>query len=226
MNFLIVGLGNFGSSLAVRLTQLGHEVIGTDNIMSRVEHFKDDITQTICVDCTDIHAAEELPIKNTDVVIICLGEDEGDSIMATAIMKQLNAKRIISRIVSDTQATVLKAMGIEELIAPENESANKLARNLTTEGLIDSFDLSDRYSVVKVDVPQKYEGKRLDELNLRHHFNLTVLTTISKTQKRNFLGFRQSSMEVQGIAKADTILTKDDIVVLFGEKKDIESFLK
>lgn len=226
MNFLVVGLGNFGASLAIRLTQLGHEVIGVDNSMAKVEMLKNDITHTICANCTDIHSAKELPVQDADAVIICIGEHEGNSIMATAIMKQLNAKRIIGRIVSDTQGTVLNAMGIEEIIHPERDSAEKLAKNLTTEGLIDSFELSDRYSIVKIDVPEKYEGKRLDELKLRHTFNLTVLTTISKTQKRNLLGFKQSSLEVKGIAKADTVLKKGDIMVVFGEVKEIEKFLE
>lgn len=225
MNFLVVGLGNFGASLAIRLTQLGHEVIGVDNSMAKVEMLKNDITHTICANCTDIHSAKELPVQDADAVIICIGEHEGNSIMATAIMKQLNAKRIIGRIVSDTQATVLNAMGIEEIIHPERDSAEKLAKNLTTQGLIDSFELSDRYSIVKIDVPEKYEGKRLDELQLRHQYNLTVLTTLSKTKKRNLLGLKQASFEVQGIAKADTILNKDDILVVFGERKDIERFL-
>lgn len=226
MNFLIVGLGNFGASLAIRLTEMGHEVIGVDSSMSKVEMFKNDITHTICANCGDIHSAKELPVQDADAVIICIGEHEGNSIMATAIMKQLNAKRIIGRIVSDTQATVLNAMGIEEIVHPERYSAEKLAKNLTTEGLIDSFELTDRYSIVKIDVPEKYEGKRLDELQLRHNYNLTVLTTISKSQKRNLFGFKQSSNEVTGIAKADTILNKNDIMVVFGEVKDIEKFLE
>ncbi|MBN2164646.1 MAG: TrkA family potassium uptake protein [Marinilabiliaceae bacterium] len=225
MNFLIVGLGNFGASLAIRLTQLGHEVIGVDSSMSKVEMFKNDITHTICANCTDIHSAKELPVQSADVVIICIGEHEGNSIMATAIMKQLDAKRIIGRIVSDTQATVLNAMGIEEIIHPERDSAEKLAKNLTTQGLIDSFELSERYSIVKIDVPEKYEGKRLDELQLRHNYNLIVLTILSKTEKRNIFGFKQESFDVQGIAKADTVLNKGDIMVVFGDRKDIEYFM-
>lgn len=226
MNFLIIGLGNFGASLAIRLTQLGHEVIGVDTSMSKVDMFKNDITHTICANSTDIHSAKELPVQDADVVVICIGEHEGDSIMATAIMKQLKAKRIIGRIVSDTQETVLHAMGIDEIIHPERDSAEKLAKNLTTEGLIDSFDLSDRYSIVKIGVPEKYIGKQIGELNLRHTFNLTVLTTISKTEKRNILGFKHPSFEVQGIANGDTILNQDDLIVVFGEKKDIERFLQ
>lgn len=226
MNFLIIGLGNFGAALAVRLTQLGHEVIGVDSNMAKVELLKSHVTHTICAKCTDIESAREIPIKNADVVVVCIGEDEGNSIMVTANMKQLNAKRIISRAVSQTQETVLRAMGIEEIVHPEQDSAEKLAKNLTTEGFIDSFELSSEYSIVKAEVPERYEGKLLSETDIRSKHNINVLAVISKTQKRNFLGLKQSTKAVKEIAKADTLLEKDEILVIFGNVKDIERFLE
>ena len=225
MNYLIIGLGNFGAALAVRLTQLGHEVIGVDSNMSKVETLKNDITHTICTNCTDIHSAKELPVKDADAVIVCIGEHEGNSIMATAIMKQLDAKRIIGRAVSETQETVLKAMGIEEIVHPEQDSAEKLAKNLTTEGLIDSFELSTEYSIVKTEVPERYDGKSLYETDIRSKYNITVLAMIQKSQKRNFLGMKHSTLEVKGIAKAETLLGKDEVMVIFGHVKDIDRFL-
>ncbi len=225
MNYLVIGLGNFGAALAVRLTQLGHEVIGVDSNMAKVEMFKNDITHTICANCTDIHSAKELPVKNADAVIVSIGEHEGNSIMATAIMKQLNAKRIIGRAVSDTQETVLKAMGIEEIAHPEQDSAEKLAKNLTTEGLIDSFELSSEYSIVKTEVPERYVGKSLSDTDIRSGFDITVLAMIHKSQKRNLLGMKFSTLEVKGIAKADTLLGRDEVMVIFAHVKDIERFL-
>ncbi len=223
MNFLIIGLGNFGVALSVRLTQLGHEVIGVDNNMSKVELLKNDITYTICANCTDIHSAKDLPVKEADAVIICIGEDNGNSIMATAIMKQLHAKRIIGRAVSTTQETVLRAMGIEEIVHPEQDSAEKLAKNLTTEGLIDSFELSPDYSIVKADVPERYDGMVLSETNIRSEFDLTVLAVISKEAEKNFLGI--TTIKIKNIARADTPLGKEDIIVIFGKIRDIDRFL-
>ncbi len=225
MNYLIIGLGNFGSSLAIKLTQLGHEVIGVDRSMEKVEMFKDDITHTICLDCTDIHAAKNLPVKDTDAVVICIGENEGESIMATALMKQLKVKRIISRAVSTLQETIIQAMGIEEIVHPEKDSAERLARVLNTEGYIDSFKLTDNYSIIKVKVPEKYEGKSLRELDLRNDFNLTVLTTIRTVQKRNIIGVKRNVIQVKEVANADTVLNKDEVMVIYGHVKDIERFM-
>jgi trk system potassium uptake protein TrkA len=226
MNFLIIGLGNFGSSLARRLTQLGHEVIGVDKRMDRVELYKDDITDTMKLDCTDPHSAKTLPVSNADVVVICIGEEEGDSIMTTALMKQLKAKRIISRAVSTLQETVIQAMEVAEVIHPERDSAEKLAKTLTTEGYIDAFELSDEYSIVKAKVPQRLEGKVLKDLNLRQEFNLTILTTLKEVDKRNIIGLKRRETEVNEVANADTVLRKGEVLVIFGQVQEIERFLE
>jgi len=225
MNYIVIGLGNFGSSLAIKLTQLGHEVIGVDKRMEMVEMYKEDITHTICLDCTNIHAAKNLPVKDTDTVIICIGENEGESLMATAMMKQLQVKRIISRAVSTLHETIIQTMGIEEIVHPEKDSAERLARILNTEGFIDSFQLSDDFSIYKVKVPEKYVGKSLRELNLRNDFNLTILTTIGTVQKRNIIGIKRNVSQVNEVANADTVLNRDEIMVIYGHVNDIERFL-
>ena len=113
MKFIIVGLGNFGSSLAIQLTQMGHEIIGVDHNMDKVQNFKDSISHTICMNTTDITAVRNLPIRETDVVIVAIGEDEGANILTTALMKQLKARRLISRAVSSLHKTVLEAMQVD-----------------------------------------------------------------------------------------------------------------
>jgi len=226
MNFLIIGLGNFGFALARSLTHLGHEVIGVDKNMDRVELCKDEITHTMCMDSTNINSARTLPVRNADVVVICIGEEEGDSIMATALMKQLKAKRIISRAVSTLHETVIEAMEITEIVHPEQDSAEKLAKTLTSVGYIDAFELSKEYSIVKAEVPEHLEGKRLKELNLRQEYNLTILTTLKAVDKRNIIGIKRSVMEVNQVASAETKLNKGEVLVIFGQEKDIERFLE
>lgn len=226
MNFIIIGLGNFGSSLAIQLTKLGHEVIGLDKRMERVEMYKDEITQTICADCTDIHMAKDLPVKDSDAVIVCIGENEGENIMATALMKQLGVKRIISRAVSVLHETILQAMEIEEIVRPELDSAERLAQNLDNQNFIDSFELTRDYTIVKAEVPHKYAGKTLKELDLRKSFNILVLTTIETKRRRNLLGIKRNIPEVKEVAHAGTVLKEEDVVVVYGHVRDIEKFLE
>ncbi|SFC57051.1 trk system potassium uptake protein TrkA [Parapedobacter composti] len=225
MKYIVLGLGNFGKALAIRLTELGHEVIGADNRMSRVEELKEKITHTVRMDSTDADAMSGLPLKDADAAIVAIGEDEGASLLTTALLKQLGVKRIIGRVVSDLQKTVLEAMAIDEYIMPEEESAARLAMRLDNIDIVDSFKISERYSIVETKVPAKYAGMTLKEANLTNKYRVIVLTTIKSTESHEG-GKTKVSKEATGIAQSDTILAEGDILVLFGESKDINRLIK
>lgn len=225
MKYIVIGLGNFGKALSIRLTALGHEVIGIDNSIVKVEKLKERITHTICMDSTDKDAMSSLPLKDCDGVIVAIGEDEAASLLTTALLKQLNVKRIIGRIVSDLQQTVLEAMNIDEYIRPETESAERFAMRLDNINILDSFKVSERYSIVETKVPQKYVGMTLEEANLTNQFKVIVLTTMKITEKV-VNGLTKKLTEASGIAKSTTVLHTEDILVLFGEMKDIDRLVK
>ncbi len=226
MKYIIVGLGNFGSALSVNLTQMGHEVMGVDNHMSKVEHHKDLLAYVVCIDSTDINAINTLPLSSTDVVIICIGEDQGANIMSTAIMKQLKVKKLVSRAINPLHQTVLEAMGVDELIHPEEDSANRYAKKLNFKGVVDSFELSPGFNIIEARVSEKYAGKTLEEVKFRKTYNVVVLTTIKEKEEKNLLGTSKKVTKVQGVASPQTLLEKDDILVLYGAMPDIEKLLK
>jgi len=225
MKYIVLGLGNFGRALAIRLTELGHEVIGADNRMARVEELKEKITHTVRMDSTDADAMSALPLKDADAAIVAIGEDEGASLLTTALLKQLRVKRIIGRVVSDLQKTVLEAMDIDEYIMPEEESAARLAMRLDNIDIVDSFKISDRYSIIETKVPLKYVGMTLKEANLTNKYRVIVLTTIKSTEQHT-QGKTTISKEATGIAQSDTVLAEGDILVLFGELKDINRLIQ
>ena len=97
MKYIIFGLGNFGSSLGQKLTEAGNEVIGVDNNMDKVDALKESISHTICMDSTDQFTVSGLPLKDADVVIVAIGENQGANVMTTAVLKNLKVKRIISK---------------------------------------------------------------------------------------------------------------------------------
>src|SRR5690625_4199315 len=113
MKYIIVGLGSFGSSLGAKLTAQGNEVIGIDIQMSRVNNYRERLSHTIQMDATDEFAVSGLPIKDTDVVVIAIGEEQGDNIMATALFKNLQVKRLISRAENPLHEKVLQAIGVD-----------------------------------------------------------------------------------------------------------------
>ncbi|MDA9143980.1 NAD-binding protein, partial [Bacteroidia bacterium] len=109
MKYIIIGLGNFGAPLGEKLTAMGNEVIGVDNHQSKVENLKETLSHTICMDATDELTMKGLPWKETDIVIVAIGEDQGANIMVTAMLKNLKVNRLISRTINPLHEKVLQA---------------------------------------------------------------------------------------------------------------------
>ncbi len=225
MKYTIVGMGNFGAYLAQRLTELGHEVIGVDNSPNKIELIQNKITHAVVLDATDLQAVKTLPMKDCDVVIIAIGEDVGASIMTTAIFKQMNPKRIIGRAINALHETVIRAIGVDEIIHPEEETAQRLATRLELKGVLDSLEISEDYNIVEVKLPKRYIGLSIVESNIRDEFSLNILSTIKMKEKSTLLGIKTLKKEVDGVIKPDYKFTQEDILLIFGMVKDIQKFL-
>ena len=226
MKYIIVGIGNFGGYLAKRLTNLGHEVIGVDSSESRIELIKDSITHSIVMDATDQAAVKNLPLKDTDVVIIAIGEDIGASIMSTAIFKQLKSNRIIARAINQLHETVIQAIGVDEIIHPEEETADRLSKRLEMKGVLDSLEISDEYNIVEVKVPSRYVGMTVAAADIRKEFYLNILTIIKIEQRKNLLGINTPHKNVIGVVTPEYKFENEDVLLLFGKIKNIQDFLK
>ena len=172
MKYIIVGLGNFGASLAQKLTALDNEVIGVDKSMDKVEFFKEKITHTIRMDATDEIEVSDLPLEETDVVVIAIGEEQGVNIMVTALFKNLGVKELISRAMNPLHEKVLKAIGVDKIVHPEAEIAERWSNKLHFKKIIDSFELNEDFSIVETKVPEKLVGKTVEELDIRKKNNL------------------------------------------------------
>ena len=226
MKYIIIGLGNFGASLAQKLTEQGNEVIGIDKSMAKVDAYKEKISHTICMDSTDEFTVSGLPLRDTDIVLVAIGEDQGANIMTTALLKNFEVKRLISRSINPLHEKVLQAIGVDEIINPEVETAERWAKKLCMANVVDSFELNDDYSIIEAKVPDDYVGKTVREVGFRKQFKLLVLTTIKKVEVKSILGKTKIETQIQGVISADTLLESDDIIVLYGSNKDLQVFLK
>ena len=222
MKYIVVGLGNFGAYLSIRLAEIGHDVIGVDAKMGKIDLIKDKITHAVNLDATDLAAVKTLPFKDADVVIVGIGEDFGSSIMATAIFKQLQVKRLISRAISPLHETVLEAIGVDEIIHPEEESAERLSKRLEMKGVVDSLSLSENYTIVEVEAPERYIGRTIKEIDIRGNHHINVLTILRYEEKQTIFGVTQKRKKAQGVVTPDMKIMKGDILVLFGDIKDIQ----
>jgi trk system potassium uptake protein TrkA len=226
MKYIVIGLGNFGLSLAEKLTKLGNEVIGVDNSITKVEAVKEKISHAICLDATDEYTMSGLPFKDTDTVIIAIGENTGANIMATAMVKKLHPNRIISRAIDPLHETILEAMDIHTIVHPEEETAEKWAKKLSLKGMVESFELSGKFSIVELTAQESCIGKKIEDIGFRSNYNLVFITIIRKTIEKNILGRVKRVNEVQGVVNNEVVIEKGDILVLYGENEDIKKYIK
>ncbi len=224
MKIIIFGLGNFGMSLALSLTETGNEVIGVDKQMDKVNLIKDKISHAICMDSTNELAYEALPLKDADKIVVAIGENEGAAIITTAIIKKLSNVKIISRALSPIHDTVLEAMGIYSIIHPEQESADRLTKQINFKTTLENYQLDNNYTISEVKSKPEFHGKTLLELNTIDKYHLNLVTIIRKKEKTNLIGKKSIIKETIGLPTPETVIYEDDILVVFGENKNISIY--
>ncbi|XCI75109.1 MAG: TrkA family potassium uptake protein [Flavobacteriales bacterium] len=224
MKIIIIGLGNFGNPLALYLTDNGHEVFGVDNQMEKVERLKDHIAHVVCMDATNEDAYSALPMKQADLAIVAIGENEGPSIIATAILKRYTHLKIISRSLSDIHNTILDAMGICDIIHPEKDAAFRLTKRISFNYALDYFRVDNKHSIAEVMTPDTFVGKSVKDLDLTRKYKVSLVTIMRDMVKKNVK--KEPIQQVASLVTGDTILQKNDILVLFGANTAIMDFVK
>lgn len=226
MKFIVFGLGNYGASLSSKLVVLGHEVIGVDKKIELVEKLNHQISHAIAMDATNPDAIKGLPLKDVDAVINAIGEDEGVNIMATALLVQNGVRRIICRVTSPLQQTVLEAMNIKEFVYPEGDSADRMAYKLDLKGVTDSFKISDKFKLIEVELPARYVDTKIRDIDFLAKYHIQPVTVVREMQSRNILGTVRTTRVVQGVLTPDMVLHKGDKLLLFGDVVNLERFME
>jgi len=228
MNFIILGLGNYGASLAKKLSAMGHEVIGVDKDMAKVEFFKDRVSNTICLDATDIHAIRALPLADADWVVVAIGNDFGTSVMITALLKKLNVKNIVSRETSSVHFNVMEALGIHETVNPEFDSAQVFAEMLVMHGVQGIYPLSRDIKIAEIPVPDSLVDKPESIFKINHDYKVEVIAV-----KRNAANFPSGSSNgdacevLMGRGLSETFKPEaTDRLIVLGNRDDILDLLK
>ena len=225
MKFIVFGLGNYGASLSTKLVSLGHEVIGVDIKMELVDKLKNTVSHTIQMDAGSPDEVTSLPLKEVDAVINTIGENEGSNIMLTALLKQITVKRLICRVITPLQKTVLEAMDVKEFVYPEADSAERLAYRLDLKGVVDSFKITDRYQLIEVNIPDRYVDRKIKEIDFLK-YPVQPVTLSRLIEERSIIGTLHKVKKVVGVLTPDTVLRKDDILLLFGEVEKLEEFIE
>ena len=220
MNVVAIGLGNFGASLAKILTAMGHDVLGVDRNIDKVEFFKDTIANTICLDASDPHALRLLPIKEADAFVVCIGDDFGVSVMIGALLRKFGVKKVICRESSSIHLTVLNSLGIQHTINPEYESARILAQKLVLDGIMNLFSITDTLKIIDMAVPLSFVNQKFSPANFKKETHLKIVAL-----RRGQQILYSSSQPTEDHEIVDFNYQKDDILVMVGDIRDIRKFL-
>ena len=206
--FVIIGLGRFGSSIAKTLYSLGNDVLAIDKLEEIVQEISDEVTHAIQLDATDENALKSLGISNFDVAIVTIGEDIQASIMATLLVKELGVKYIIAKGQNEKHKKVLQKIGANRIILPEKEMGVRIAHNLTSTNILDYIELSPDYIIMEIKVLKEWVGKTLKELRLRSKHGINVMAIKGEE------GINISPL-------AEDIIYSDDIMIVIGLSKDL-----
>lgn len=207
MTYGIVGLGRFGTALALDLAESGAEIIAIDSNEEKVREIREVTENAFIVNNLEKKTLIETGIQNCDVAIVCIGEHMDSSILTTLNLVSLGIPKVISKAMSTEHGIILEKLGAE-IVFPERDMAIRLASRLETERMLDFVQLSERINVSKMVVPDKFIGKSVEDINLRKHFGLNIIAI-------------ENNDSVNDIITPDYKFKQNDILFLSGSKDGI-----
>ncbi|WP_199615196.1 potassium channel family protein [Paenibacillus alkalitolerans] len=211
--FAVIGLGRFGSSLALTLMKEGYEVLGIDKDEDIINDVARSLTHAIVADTTDEEVLRSIGIRNFDCVVVAIGNDIQASIMTAILLKDLGVKMVVAKALSQLHGKVLDRLGADRVIFPERDMGERVAHQLISPNLLDYIELSKDYNIAELSVPGKLSGHSLKEMNLRAKYGFSVVAINRKEG-------------VTVAPTADDKVHEKDIMVIIGTKEQIDRFEK
>lgn len=210
--FGVIGLGRFGSAVALTLAELGQDVIGIDGDADKVGAVADSIAQAIQLDATDEKALRAAGIQDVDVAIVSIGEDVESSLLIVMQLKEMGLETIVAKAAAPLHGRILEKLGVSRVIFPEREMALRLAHRLVVPNALDYIELSREFSIVEVPAPDRFVGHTLRQLELRPRYGLTLIAI----KRRTSAG---AEVTTNIAPAADEVIRKGDVLALLGSNE-------
>lgn len=207
--YAVIGLGRFGASVAKTLSELGHDVLAIDSSDLAVQGVVNFVTHAVQVDAREEETLRSLGIRNFEVVIVAIGNDIEASILITLMLKEMGIRFVVCKAMTPLHGKVLEKVGADKVVFPEKDMGVRLARSLITSNVMDYIELTSEYSLLEILTPSKFVDKNLGELNLRAHYEISVMAI-----KRD-----NAIIVAPG---ADTHLEKKDVLILVCKNETLD----
>lgn len=208
-SILVIGLGNFGLLIAKQVRELGHQVMAVDKNETRVNEAMPFVTNAMIGDSTSQAFLESLGVSNFDVCIETIGNDFQSSLETTSLLKELGAKKVVSRANREVQAKFLLRNGADEVVNPEKQIARWTAIRYTSNHILDYIKLDDDHAIFEVKVPKSWVGKTIRQIDVRLKYGINVMG-IKDNGKMNLA------------IHPDTVLKEQQTMLVLGEHKAIQ----
>jgi trk system potassium uptake protein len=208
----VIGLGRFGTALALELVKTGREVLGIDGEERLVQNMSDKLTHVVQADSTDEAALLELGIQDFDSAVVAIGSDLEASILTASLLLQLGVPQVWAKATSVSHGRILEQLGVHHVIFPEMDMGKRVAHMVSGESL-DYVQLDDDFVMAKTEVPESFQGKTLSEMKFRSNHGVTVVAT--KRPEENYMP-----------SFPDTVLNTGDVMIVAGRTQRVEDFCR
>ncbi|MFJ7513269.1 potassium channel family protein [Peribacillus simplex] len=209
--YAVIGLGRFGTSVALRLHTAGQEVLGIDINEERVEDAELSVTHAVIGDTTEEETLKSIGIRNFDCVIVAIGNDMQSSILTTLLLKELGIKKVIAKALNKNHGQVLNKVGADWVIYPERDMGERVANQLLSPKMLNYIELSKEYNIEEIMIPVSMTEKSLRELDLRAKYNISVIAIVSNG-------------EIIISPSPDQVIHEGDMLLMIGNKEDLALF--
>jgi trk system potassium uptake protein TrkA len=209
----VIGLGRFGTALALELARGGTEVLAVDARPDIVQRLSGQLGHVVTADSTDPDALTEIGIADFNRVVVAIGNDLEASILTTALLTELEIRDIWAKAVSRQQATILERVGAHHVVFPEQDMGERIA-HLVAGRLLDWVELDPQWVFAKTRPPREIVGVPLGETGLRKKHRVTVVSVKPEHQA------------TYTHADYDTVLTYGSVIVIAGRPDDVERFVE
>ena len=186
-SFAVLGLGRFGKRLALSLYEMGEEVMAVDKRPELVEAVADSVTYAVEADVSNAEALKGIIIGNIDTVVVAMGSDLTASIMAVMVSKEEGVPCVIAKAADERMGDILKKVGADRIIFPEEETGMRTARKLVSDSFLEFFDIDDNLCLVEIKPKPEWIGKNLIELQLREKYHVNVVAIKDESEMRSFI---------------------------------------
>ena len=212
-SYFIIGLGLFGEALARNLCKLGAEVLAMDLRNDLVQLVANDVTHAVVGDAQDKSVLRALGAADFDCAVVAIGDDLAASVLTVMNLQELGVKQFVCKAHDETHRRVLERLGVERVLIPEQEHAQRVARSLVHHNVLDYIELSEEYGILDVPAPKSWIGKTLKELNVRAKLGVNIIAV-------------ESDKKTNVSPAADYMIREGDIMMVLGDTYSLEAVQK